>query len=153
MVRRAKLKDVHSLIQLVNSYAAKGDMLPRSLIQVFNNIRDYVVIEKEGQVIACGALHVVWEDIGEIRSLAVAADYAGKGYGRKVVEYLINDASDLNLPTVFALTYKPEFFSKLGFAIVDKKDLPHKVWKDCLNCPKFPACDEIAMVRPVNGGV
>jgi len=153
MVRRAKLRDVHQLIQLVNSYAAKGEMLPRSLIQVYNNIRDYVVVEKEGQIIACGALHVVWEDIGEIRTLAVSSDYSGKGYGRKIVEYLINDASDLNLPTVFALTYKPEFFTKMGFTIVDKKDLPHKVWKDCLNCPKFPACDEIAMVRPVNGGV
>lgn len=150
MVRRAKIKDVPQLIRLVNYYAVKGEMLSRSLSQVYNSIRDYVVIEENDQVIACGALHVVWNDIGEIRTLAVSPERISQGLGSKIVDYLIKDAYELELPLVFALTYKPAFFEKLGFAQVDKKDLPHKVWQDCLNCPKFPDCDETALTRSIN---
>jgi amino-acid N-acetyltransferase len=149
MVRRAKIKDVPQLVRMVNQYAAKGEMLSRSLSQVYNSIRDYVVIEENDQVIACGALHVVWDNIGEIRTVAVAPDRIGQGLGRQIVEYLINDAYELALPKVFTLTYKPAFFEKFGFTQVDKKELPHKAWQDCLNCPKFPECDEIALTRPI----
>ena len=147
MLRRAKTKDVPRIVQLINHYAGKGEMLSRSQSQVFNALRDYVVIEENGRLVGCGALHVVWNDIGEIRSLAIAPERVGQGWGKRIVEYLVEDARGLELPRVFILTYKPDFFAKLKFEPVDKKDLPHKVWKDCLNCPKFPGCDEVAMIR------
>jgi len=149
MLRRAKTKDVPQIVQLINHYAGKGEMLSRSQSQVFNVLRDYVVIEENGRLVGCGALHVVWSDIGEIRSLAIAPERVGQGWGKRIVEYLVEDARGLELPRVFILTYKPEFFAKLKFEPVDKKDLPHKVWKDCLNCPKFPGCDEVAMIRSI----
>ena len=147
MLRKAKTKDVPQIVQLINHYAGKGEMLSRSQSQVFNALRDYVVIEENGRLVGCGAMHVVWNDIGEIRSLAIAPERTGQGWGKRIVEYLVEDARDLELPRVFILTYKPDFFAKLKFEPVDKKDLPHKVWKDCLNCPKFPGCDEVAMIR------
>jgi amino-acid N-acetyltransferase len=147
MLRRAKIKDVPQIVQLINHYAGKGEMLGRSQSQVFNVLRDYVVIEENGRLVGCGALHVIWNDIAEIRSLAIAPERIGQGLGKSIVEYLVEDARGLELPRVFILTYKPEFFAKLKFEPVDKKDLPHKVWKDCLNCPKFPGCDEVAMIR------
>ena len=149
MVRRAKIKDVPEIVQLINSYASKGEMLSRSQIQIYNSLRDYVVIEEAGKIIGVGALHVVWRDIAEVRSLAIAPERIGNGLGRRIVEYLLEDAKELELPKVFTLTYKPGFFEKLQFRIIDKKELPHKVWKDCLNCPKFPDCDEVALVRSI----
>jgi len=149
MLRRAKTKDVPQIVQLINHYAGKGEMLSRSQSQVFNALRDYVVIEENGRLVGCGAMHVVWNDIGEIRSLAIAPERVGQGWGKRIVEYLVEDARGLDLPRVFILTYKPDFFAKLKFEPVDKKDLPHKVWKDCLNCPKFPGCDEVAMIRSI----
>ncbi len=150
MLRRAKIKDVPQIVQLINHYAGKGEMLGRSQSQVFNVLRDYVVIEENGRLVGCGALHVIWNDIAEIRSLAIAPERVGQGLGKSIVEYLVEDARGLELPRVFILTYKPEFFAKLKFEPVDKKDLPHKVWKDCLNCPKFPGCDEVAMIRSLS---
>ena len=150
MLRRAKIKDVPQIVQLINHYAGKGEMLGRSQSQVFNVLRDYVVIEENGRLVGCGALHVIWNDIAEIRSLAIAPERVGQGLGKRIVEYLVEDARGLELPRVFILTYKPEFFAKLKFEPVDKKDLPHKVWKDCLNCPKFPGCDEVAMIRSLS---
>ena len=149
MLRRAKTKDVPQIVQLINHYAGKGEMLSRSQSQVFNVLRDYVVIEENGRLVGCGALHVIWNDIAEIRSLAIAPERVGQGWGERIVEYLVEDARGLELPRVFILTYKPDFFAKLKFEPVDKKDLPHKVWKDCLNCPKFPGCDEVAMIRSI----
>jgi amino-acid N-acetyltransferase len=149
MLRKAKTKDVPQIVQLINHYAGKGEMLGRSQSQVFNVLRDYVVIEEDGRLVGCGALHVIWNDIAEIRSLAIAPERVGQGLGKSIVEYLVEDARGLELPRVFILTYKPDFFAKLKFEPVDKKDLPHKVWKDCLNCPKFPDCDEVAMIRSI----
>ncbi len=148
MLRRAKTKDVPQIVQLINHYAGKGEMLGRSQAQVFNVLRDYVVVEEDGRLVGCGALHVIWNDIGEIRSLAIDPERVGQGLGKSIVEFLMEDARGLELPRVFILTYKPDFFAKLKFEPVDKKELPHKVWKDCLNCPKFPGCDEVAMIRP-----
>lgn len=151
MLRKAKTKDVVQIVQLINHYAGKGEMLSRSQSQVFNALRDYVVIEEDGRLVGCGALHVVWNDLAEIRSLAIAPDRTGQGLGRRIVDYLVEEARDLELPRVFILTYQPGFFSKLKFEPADKKELPHKVWKDCLNCPKFPDCDEVAMIRSIDG--
>ena len=147
MVRKAKISDVEQLVKLVAFYAEKGEMLPRSPTQVFNSIRDYVVVEKEGKIIGCGALHVIWDDIAEIRTLAVDQAHLGKGIGREIVNYLIEDAYSLGLPKVFALTYKAGFFEKLGFSQIEKGKLSHKVWQDCWHCPKFPLCDEVAVIR------
>lgn len=149
MIRRAKIKDVRAIVDLVNFYSAKGEMLSRSQTQIFHGLRDFVVAEDDDTIIGCGALAIIWHDIAEIRSLAIVPEHAGQGWGRKVVEYLLNEARDLEMPRVFTLTYKPGFFEKLGFTRVEKKDLPHKVWKDCLHCPKFPDCDEVALIRPL----
>jgi amino-acid N-acetyltransferase len=148
-IRSAKIKDVEEIVKIVNYYANLGEMLPRALSQVYSGIRDYVVIEDQGHVIGCGALHVVWSDIGEIRTLAIVPERVRQGLGRMIVDQLLENAKSLELPKVFALTYKPDFFEKMGFKRIDKKGLPHKVWKDCLNCSKFPDCDEVAMVRKV----
>jgi len=101
-------------------------------------------------LVGCGALHVIWNDIAEIRSLAIVPERVGQGLGKSIVEFLMEDARGLELPRVFILAYKPDLFAKLKFEPVDKKELPHKVWKDCLNCPKFPGCDEVAMIRSTN---
>ena len=145
-IRPAKIKDVEEIVKLVNYYADLGQMLARPLTQVYTAIRDYVVIEEDDHVIGCGALHVVWADIGEVRTLAIMPEKTRLGLGRMIVEQLIQNARELELPQIFTLTYKPDFFEKLGFKRMEKKDLPHKIWKDCLNCPKFPDCDEIALL-------
>jgi len=149
MVRRANITDVPGIAGLIKIYADRGEMLPRPQAQIYSNIRDFVVVEEGDELVGCGALHVVWSDIAEVRSLAVAPSHVGKGWGREMVELLLNDAHALGLPKVFTLTYKPGFFSKLGFRVIDKKELPHKVWADCLNCPHFPDCDEIAMLLQI----
>ncbi|MFC2076953.1 N-acetyltransferase [candidate division KSB1 bacterium] len=143
--RRAIIHDVPAMVDLINYYAQKGDMLPRSRSAIYEQLRDFVVTEKDGRVAATGALHVVWETLGEIRSVSVLADYAGQGYGKRLVELLLDEAIFLGLSRVFILTYKPDFFAKVGFKLIEKDSLPHKVWRVCLDCPKFPDCDEIAM--------
>jgi amino-acid N-acetyltransferase len=145
MLRKATVKDVPAMARIINGYAAQGQMLPKSYHQLYQDIRDYVVIVCKNNVVGCGALHVVWEDLGEVRSLAVAAAYRGAGWGRLMVEHLLAEAHSLGLPRVFALTYQLEFFGRLGFRLVPRETLPHKIWGDCLNCPKFPNCDESAM--------
>ena len=151
MLRRAKVIDVPQIVNLINLWAAQNEMLSRSQLQVYNSIRDYVVIEENEKIIGVGALHVVWSDLSEIRSLAIAPERIKNGLGSKIVNFLLDDAKSLEMPVVFTLTYKPVFFEKLGFTQIDKKELPHKVWKDCLSCPKFPDCDEIALVRSLVG--
>ena len=145
-VRQAVIRDVPAMAGIINQFAATGEMLARSHHQLYQFVRDFAVISVEGEVIGCGALHVVWEDIGEIRSLAVVEGWHGMGLGRRLVQSLLSDARDLGLPKVFALTYKQGFFQHMGFHLVPHELLPHKIWADCLNCPKFPNCDEIAMM-------
>ena len=149
MIRRAKLVDVPQMVKLINHYANQGQMLGRPLIELYDSIRNFVVAEIDGQILGCASLAIVWSDIGEIRSIAVHPEHRGRGIGRAMVEELLRDAADLQLPRVFCLTYKPEFFKKLGFRDVDKKELPQKVWRDCINCPKFPDCDEISLIIDV----
>ena len=135
---------------IINQYASDGQMLPRSQHSLYNNIRDFYVAIHDGAVIGCGALHVVWADIGEVRSLAVARDWSGQGLGRRMVEALLEEARRLELPRVFALTYQQAFFERMDFHVVSRDSLPHKIWGDCLDCPKFPNCDEIAMIRDLD---
>lgn len=149
VVRKARVDDVLRTAELINSYASQGLMLPKSLDQLYQNLRDLVVVEVSGEVIGCGALHVIWHDLAEIRSLAVAEPYTGNGVGRQIVTQLLAEARELGVPMVFALTYQVEFFEQLGFHKVAKETLPRKIWTDCLNCPKFPDCDETALVRSV----
>lgn len=149
MIRKTDIKDIRSIHELLGYYADQGLLLPRSLSELYVHLRDFFVIEdrnKKGSVIAVCALGICWENLAEIRSLAVAQDQQGKGLGSQLVEVCLEEARSLGLKKVFALTYIPEFFSSLGFSEVEKSTLPHKVWADCLKCPKFPDCDEIAMI-------
>ena len=133
--------------QLINYFADRGEMLARSLSELYENIRDYFVIRQGERVIACAALHVSWSDLAEIKSLAVAEDSQNQGIGAWLVEACLGEARELGVPTVFCLTYRPEFFEKFGFYQQDKMELPRKVWNECYCCPKFPNCDEVALVH------
>jgi amino-acid N-acetyltransferase len=146
MIRKATVGDVPNIVALVNETALKGLVLPKSLNQVYQNIRDYVVSEEDGKLVACAALHVLWEDLAEVRSLVVHAQRRGKGLGRQLVATLVKQARDLGVPRVFALTYQQEFFLSVGFHLIDKDQLPHKIWADCIDCIKFPNCDETAVI-------
>ncbi len=146
-IRRAKIADAKDIQKLVNTFAARGEMLPRSLSEIYENIRDYFVCENEdGEVVGVAALHVMWEDLAEIRSLAVAESAAGSGVGTRLARACLREARGLGVKMVFALTYRVGFFLKLGFEEVDKATLPQKIWTDCLKCSKFPDCDESAVV-------
>ena len=147
-LRPVTVADAMSIFKLVNHYASQAQMLPKSQNQIYQNIRDFrVVVDEAGEIIGCGAMHVLWGDLGEVRSLAIQEGYKGKGLGRMLVTRLVEDARGLGLPTVFALTYVPDFFESLGFKRIDKNQLPHKIWGDCIDCPKFPNCDEVAVLR------
>jgi amino-acid N-acetyltransferase len=146
MIRKATVRDVPAIVALVNETAQKGLVLPKSLNQVYQNIRDYVISEEDGKIVACAALHVLWEDLAEVRSLVVHAQRRGKGMGRQLVATLVKQARDLGVPRVFALTYQQEFFLSVGFHLIDKDQLPHKIWADCIDCIKFPNCDETAVI-------
>jgi len=144
--------DVKAIQKLIAEYARKGDMLPRSLSEIYENLRDYFVFEGEdGGVIGSAAVHIMWEDLAEVRSLAVREDFMRRGVGTKLIEACVSEAIVLGITRVFALTYKPGFFEKLGFKRVDKSELPHKIWSDCLKCSKFPDCDEVALVADFSG--
>ena len=147
MIRKAKVADVKTIHKLINFYAGKGEMLPRSMNELYESLRDFFVFEEKDKVVACCALHVDWEDLAEIKSLAVESGYTGKGIGKKLVDECIKDANNLGIKRLFALTYKPGFFEKNGFKKVDKDELPHKICSECINCPKFPDCDEVPLVR------
>jgi amino-acid N-acetyltransferase len=146
VIRKAVVSDVPAIAGIVNSFASAQQMLPRSQHQLYQNIRDFLVATVDGTMVGCGALHVVWDNIGEVRSLAVAADWHGRGVGRRIVQGLMVEAGELGLPRLFALTYQQEFFARMGFHVVPRETLPHKIWGDCLDCPRFPNCDEIAMI-------
>lgn len=145
--RKATFRDVEAMQQVINQYADQGLMLARSRNMLYETLRDFVLAEQDGRIVGVGALHMVWDELAEIRALAVTPDAVGKGVGRKIVETLAEEAKDLGIKTLFALTYQPQFFERLGFHEEPKEKLSHKVWKECINCPKFPNCDEIAMVK------
>jgi len=152
VIRKARMSDVKTIQTLIAEYARKGDMLPRSLSSIYENLRDYFVYESgDGEVIGSAAIHIMWEDLAEVRSLAVREGEMGRGIGTKLVEACISEAIVLGITRIFALTYRPDFFRRLGFREVDKSELPHKIWSDCLKCPKFPDCDEVALVADFSG--
>src|SRR2546421_5346528 len=146
-VRKAGMSDIAPLLELINGYAARGIMLPRTEFEMSENIRDFSVIYSGANLIGCGALHFYSPVVGEVRSLAVDPNWKTHGAGRRMVEALIQEARQFSLDAVFAFTYVPDFFRKLDFQEVERGELPLKAWKDCLRCPKFQCCDEIAMVR------
>jgi len=144
-IRKAILGDVPEIQKLINYFAKKDRMLPRSLNYLYENVRDFCVAEERGKVIGCSSLHIIWEDIAEIMSLAVKESHKEEGVGRKLVLNCLAEARRLGLKRVFALTYVPKFFKKCGFSRCPKSKLPHKIWGDCINCPKFPDCGEVAV--------
>ena len=152
MIRKARMSDVKGIHGLIAEYARKGDMLPRSLADIYENLRDYFIFEEDGgELVGSAAIHIMWEDLAEVRSLAVREGKMRRGIGTQLVESCISEAIVLGIGRVFALTYKPGFFEKLGFHIVDKSELPQKIWTDCLKCSKFPDCDEVALVADFSG--
>lgn len=146
--RKATFRDIEEIFVLVNAYAADGVMLARSRNMLYETLRDMVVaLTEDGKVVGVGGLHVIWDRLAEIRTLAVAPAMARQGIGAEIVRRLIEEGDALGVEKYFTLTYKPGFFQTVGFQTITKEELPHKVWKECIDCPKFPNCDEIAMVR------
>jgi amino-acid N-acetyltransferase len=149
MIRKAFVGDVKPIHKLLGYYADKGLLLPRSLSELYDHLRDFYIIEENHQrhsIVGVCALGICWEDLAEIRSLAIAEGHQGKGFGSQLVEICLKEATSLGLKKIFTLTYIPDFFVRLGFKEVEKAVLPHKIWADCLKCVKFPDCDELAMV-------
>ena len=147
ILRKALVADVPRIAEIINAHAQKGIMLSRPISRIYDNVRDYTVVEIEGVVAGCGSLHIMWSDLAEIRSVALREDMIGKGIGRPLVESLIAESEGMGIEKVFVLTYRSEFFGKLGFTVIDKAELPHKIWSECINCVHFPNCNEIAMIR------
>ena len=148
-IRKASIGDVPVMQSLINQYADKGELLPRSLNQLYENIREFILLEDEGEVVGTCALHICWGDLAEVKALVVDESYQGKGYGRMLVQACMDESRSLGVFKVFALTYKPEFFKKIGFLDIDKSQLPQKVWTECINCVKFPNCGESAVIRDI----
>ena len=145
MIRKAILQDARQIHQLLLNYARDGIVLSRSLMEIFEAIRDFYVFVEEDKVVGAAALNICWEDLAEVRSLVVEGGHAGKGIGRHLVEACLSEARQLGIGRVFALTYQQGFFEKLGFEVIEKSELPQKIWGDCIKCAKFPECDEIAL--------
>jgi amino-acid N-acetyltransferase len=152
LLRRAKVKDAKAIFQILQEYAIKGVLLPRSLNSIYENIRDFFVYEDNGKIVGIGSLHIYWEDLAEIKSLAVIEDFQHKGIGKQIVKKCIEDAKELGVKKIFALTYVPEFFQKLGFKIADKSDFPQKVWTECIHCVKFNDCKEVPVSLVIEEG-
>jgi amino-acid N-acetyltransferase len=147
MIREARVTDVPAIGALIEHYARQGLLLPKPLGRIYEALRTFVVWEEDGRVLGCGRLDIVWEDLAEVGSLAVHESLRGRGAGTAIVEALVEEARDLGIPRLFALTYQVRFFEKIGFQVIPKQDLPHKIWKDCLGCAKYDRCDEVAMQR------
>lgn len=145
MISRPKASEAKSIQELINLYANTG-LLPLSLHEIYERIRDFFIYKIESKIVGAASLHIIWEDLGEFRSLAVQADYRHQGIGKALVKSALNEARDLQLKKVFLLTHQKEYFKKMGFQLIDKSELPHKVWSDCIKCIKFPDCDEVAMI-------
>jgi len=144
--RKARIADVVTMHRLINDHAEAGAMLARPLSELYENLRDFWVVEESGRVVACCALHINWADLAEIRSLAVEKGFQRQGLGRVLVNACIDEAKAMGIQRVYALTREPEFFERVGFDRIGVSELPRKVWGECIRCPKFPECDEVAMV-------
>jgi amino-acid N-acetyltransferase len=151
MIRKAQIKDIKTIYELLQVYGSRGELLPRPLSKLYDHVRDFLVFTDGGedQIIGCCALQFCWEDLAEIRSLAVHPEHQNKKIGAKLVEAALLEAKSFSIIKVFTLTYQPEFFKKYGFSQIDRNDLPLKIWGDCLSCVKFPDCDETAMMKRI----
>lgn len=149
-LRKAVINDAETIQQLVSHFANKGVMLPRSLNSVYENIRDFWVATNNEEIIGCGALHVVgWQELAEIKSLSVKENAQEDGIGKKIIDQCIDEAKTLGINKIFALTFVPKFFYKCGFYHIEKSTLPHKIWSDCIDCPYFPNCEEVAVRKDI----
>jgi len=149
LFRKATVRDIKRIHQILHIYAKRGELLPRALNSLYDHVRDFTVVETvaDKRLIGCCALQIWWEDLAEIRSLAVLEEYWNKGTGTRLIELALEEAAGFGIGKVFVLTYRPWVFEKKGFRVVDKGDFPQKIWADCIHCVKFPDCDEIAMIR------
>jgi len=147
VVRKATMRDIRPILDLISGYAAKGIMLPRTEFELSEAIRDFTVVTLDDHLLGCGALHFYSPTVAEIRSLAVHEHAKSHGVGRILVEAVCAEAVQYELDAVFAFTYVVGFFNKVGFQVVERGMLPLKAWKDCVRCPKFQACDEVAVLR------
>ncbi len=146
MIRKAHLDDIKVIQHIINFYAKQDRMLPRPLNELYENIRDFFVYEEEGRILGCSALHIAWEDLAEVKSLAVEEAEQNKGIGSQLLSACLEEAKRLKAKRVFVLTYIPDFFKKFGFREIEHSELPHKIWNECIRCVKFPDCDENALV-------
>lgn len=151
-IRKATVKDAEEIRKLINAYASENRMLPRSLSEIYENIRDYSVAEDGGEVVGSCALHIFWNDLAELRSLAVRSDHLGRQVGIRMIRRVLSEAPALGIRKVFILTAIPRYFEKVGFRAVEKSELPQKIWAECIRCPKFPDCDEVAMIVETEEG-
>ena len=149
-VTQATLNEGEQIFELINLWASRGQLLPRTLGEVYENIRDFYVVHEDNKVVGCAALHITWNDLAELKSIAVIDEKHSNGYGKMLVEECVKEGKVLNLSKIFALTYQPQFFEKLGWKQADVMTLPQKVWNECYRCPKFPACEEIAVTLELN---
>lgn len=149
MIRKAVVSDVKALHKMINDVARRRNIIPRSLNELYENVRDMFVHETNGKITGVCAVHVLWEDLAEVRSLVVTKEARGGGIGTLLVRKCLKEAKALGVQRVFALTYMPEYFKRIGFKDIDKAELPHKIWGDCLRCAKFPECDETAVIIDV----
>jgi amino-acid N-acetyltransferase len=150
--RKASMKDIPAMLALINGYARDGIMLPRNEFELSEGVRDFTVLEKDGAILGCAALHFYGPTVAEVRSLAVLPEMKGTGAGRMLMDAIDAEAHQFDLDIVFAFTYVPGFFEKMGYREARREELPLKAWKDCLRCPKFQACDEYAVVRALKPG-
>lgn len=148
-IRKATVRDIPEVQRLINHFARKEEMLPRSLNELYETIRDIFVCEKDGLIVGTCSLHILWEDLAEVRSLAVRKEARKEGIGTGLVRRALREAKALGVKQVFVLTYMPEFFKRLGFREIDKSTLPHKIWGECLKCHRFPNCDEVALIKEI----
>ena len=146
MLRKATIEDVEKIYKLINDFAAKNVMLPRSLSELYENIRDFFVFIQDDTMVGCAALHIFWKDLAEIKSVAVLESSQRHGIGEKLVRVCIREARKIRIAKMFVITYVPEFFQKCGFCRVEKESLPHKIWSECVKCHKFPDCGEIPLI-------
>ncbi len=147
MIRKARIEDVVQIQKIINQFAKQELMLPRSLLDLYEGLRDFWVCEENKRIVACCALHIVWQDLAEIRSLGVKKPWQKKGVGRHLIDIAISEAKELGCKSIFALTYVPKYFRRLGFRHISKEKLPQKIWASCVSCPKFPDCKEEALIK------
>ena len=149
MIRKATIQDVKTVHELLHEYGKKEELLARPLSELYDHVRDFSLFVEDNQttVLGCCALQFCWEDLAEIRSLAVHPDHLGKKIGTALTRATLSEAREFNIKKVFTLTYKPEFFKNFGFIEIDRSELPLKIWSDCIICVKFPDCDETAMMK------